>query len=355
MYLTIVTTAIFSLPSALAKFAHRDMWMPPIWSLFGGLFVLSISYGLHKLYPKETIVEYSVHILGRIPGKIVGLVFILFYLHINCVIIRGFGEFMVSSFFPRTPILITIGSVVLVSAFAVRGGVEVLGRCAGVFAPLVLILFLMLVLLLIPELHPKYLFPIMEDGLKPSLIAALFPASSWYSEILLGSFLLPYLTDNDKGMRWGVISLLAVSFTMVLTNIVSLFLYGDMTESISISVLVASRYIEIADFIEHLEALVMAIWILGVFVKISMFFYAIVLGASQWFGLSDYRLLMFPFGLISAPLSLWLAINSQELSRSFYTTEPFYHISVQYLIPLLLITVAFIRKKMRRKVKEAST
>ncbi len=353
MYSTIIITGILLLPSMLAKHAHRDMWLAPIWATFGGLFILLMCYVLHKLYPTQSIIEYSQHIVGRVTGKIIGLIVVLFYLHINSSVIREFGEFMVSAFFPKTPLIMIMISVVLVSALAVRCGVEVLGRCASVFSPIVLILFLLLVLLLIPELKPKYMFPVMENGPRPSLIAAIIPFGGWYGEFLLVAFLFPAIKDKEKGLRWGIATLLAVTFTMVLTNLVTLFLYGDMAEDISFPVMLAARYIEFADFFEHVEALVMAIWILGIFIKISMFFYVAALGTAQLLAIPDYRLLVFPFGLISLPLSMWLAPNLQELSHTIGTEGPFYYMTVQYLVPGLLVCTAFVRKKIQRRSRGA--
>ena len=47
-----------------------------------------------------------------------------------------------------------------------------------------------------------------------------------------------------------------------------------------------AEYINIADFFEHVESVVMAIWVVGAFIKISAFYYAAALGTAQWLNLS---------------------------------------------------------------------
>ncbi len=343
MYPTILATAILLVPAITAQYAERDMWISPIWASFSGFLTVYIAYRLHKLYPNETIIEYSKHIVGRIPGKVLGLLFLFFYLHVAGIVIREYGEFVAGNFLPRTPLYVIAGSMVLVCAFNVRGGVEVMGRSAQIFVPIVLFLFTCLVILLIPDLDPKHMLPIMEHGIMPSLMGSLVP-QGWFSEYLLISFLLPYLSDQKNGLKWGTISVLVVMLTMVITNIASLWLLGDITKSLTYPVMVAARYISIGNFFEHLESLVMAIWVAGTFMKISMFYYALVLGTAQWLGLSVYRHITLPIGLLLVLFSFWVAPSLPELNYFLTTSSPFYFFTVQTIIPMILLVIALARK-----------
>ncbi|MCS7458971.1 endospore germination permease [Paenibacillus doosanensis] len=344
LYPTVVITGILLLPSMLAVIAGRDMWISAIWSAAGGCFIVWICFWLHNRFPQQSIVEYSTAIAGWFPGKLIGLIIIFFYLQLNGYVVREYGEFLVGSFFSRTPLILIMGSVIFVSSFAVRGGVEVIGRSAMVFVPLIIVLFVTVVLLLTPELDLRRLLPVMEHGMKPSLLGALIPIGGWYGEYMIIAFLLPLLIDRSKGMRLCGMSIMAVMATLLITNLVVWSLYGGLSASVIYSPFLAARYIQAGDFIEHVEAIVMAIWILGIFIKISTFFYIIALGTAQWLGLSGYRVLVFPIGLLLLMFSVWSATNLQELGRTIGTRGPFYYATVQYLLPILLVIVAMIRK-----------
>jgi spore germination protein KB len=351
MYPTIMATAILLVPAITGKFAKQDMWLSPIWASFAGFLSVYIAQQLNRRYPKQTVIQYSEKIIGWIPGKVIGLVFLFFYLHINGIVLREYGEFVVGNFLPETPMIVVIGSMTLVCAFVVRGGLEAMARSAQVFIPVFVILFLFIVILLIPDLEPKNMFPVMEKGIMPSVMGSVVP-SSWFSEFFLISFLLPFLSKREKGLKWGIISVLAVMLTLVMTNLFSLFLFGKITATFTFPVMSAARYISVADFLEHLESIVMAIWVAGTFVKISVFYYVLVLGTAQWLSLSDYRPLVFPIGFLLVVFSIWSSMNLQELAHFLGTSSPFYLISIQILVPALLLLVAIIRQRKRSKKTE---
>ncbi|MGM0890318.1 MAG: GerAB/ArcD/ProY family transporter [Bacillota bacterium] len=69
MYPTIVATAVLGLPSITAKYAQNDLWLSPILASLIGYVTVYIAYKLHELYPKQTVIQFSEHILGRFAGK----------------------------------------------------------------------------------------------------------------------------------------------------------------------------------------------------------------------------------------------------------------------------------------------
>ncbi|XEC94703.1 endospore germination permease [Paenibacillus tarimensis] len=350
MYPTVIATALLLVPAITTHHAGRDMWISPLWASLVGFLTVYFAGQLNKLYPNDTIIQYSSRIVGVIPGKIIGLLLLFFYLHVNGVIIREYGEFVVGAFLTRTPLIAVAGIMTLACAMAVRGGVEVLGRLGQMSVPVILLLLLFILVLLLGDLEIKNMFPVMEKGWMPSFKGAVTPMG-WFSEFVLMSFLLPYLKDRKKGLKWGMISVAAVMSTMLLSNLAVLFVLGEITGSLTYPVMSVVRYISIADFLEHLEALVMAIWVVGAFIKISVFYYILALGTAQWLNLSDYRPLVFPLGILLVLFAIWSAPNLPELAHFLGTSSAFYLMSVQTVLPLLLLIVASLRKGIRMDEK----
>ncbi len=344
MYPTIIATAILLVPAITARHAKQDMWLSPLWASLIGFLTVHIAVRLHQLYPKKTIIEYSEDILGKFLGKVIGLIFLFYYLHATGIIIREYGEFVVGNFLVHTPLVFVMGSMILVCSFAVRSGVEVIARLAEMIIPVVIILIFINIILLIPDMEVKNMFPIMEKGIMPSLMGAVIP-QGWFTEFLLIAFLLPYVADRNKAKKWGMISVSAVMLTLSLINITVLFVLGGITSRFLYPAISAVRYISIADFLEHIEAIVMALWVAGVFLKIAVFYYALVLGTAQWMNLSDYRLIVFPMGFLLLLFAVWSAPNLMELTHFLGSSSPFYRISIQVGIPLILLFIAKWRRR----------
>lgn len=344
---TITATVLLLVPSITAMNAKQDLWISPIWASFTGFLTVFLAYKLHKLYPNETLIEYSELILGKLVGKLIGVAILFFYLHMTGIIVLEYGEFVLETFLPHTPMMVILGSMVLVCALAVYGGIEIIGRCSEMIVPVVFLLYIFIFLLLLKDLNIQNLFPIMESGLTDSFKGSVVP-QSWFSEFFLISFFYPYLTDKEKGMKWGFISVFSVVFLMVLTNLTTLLLFGNMTANLTYPVMIATRYISIAGFLEHLESIVMAIWVAGTFVKISVFYYALSLGTAQLLKLSDYRPIVLPLGFLLVLFGIWTAPSLEVLIHFLSTTAPFYFLSFQVAIPIMLLVMALIKNKIQQ-------
>lgn len=348
LYPAIIATCIISVPSIVAKYAKNDLWISPIFASVMGFITVYIAYELHKLYPEKTVIQFSEQIVGRFTGKIISFIILSFYLLSTGHIIRGYSEFIVGSFLINTPISVIMSSMVLLCAIAVQGGLEVLGRLAQLFIPMFVVPIFILVLLLIPDYDMKNIFPILGEGIMPPIKGSIVPGG-WYSEFFLIIFLLPFLTDVKKARKYGMLTVLAVMVTLVLVNLTVLFVLGSTTSSRNFPLLNISRYISLADFFENLESIAMAVWIVGAFIKISVFYYAAALGTAQWLNLSDYRVVIWPFAIIFIEIAFWSVPSTAEYTSYLIFVLPFFGPIVQTIIPLFLLLIALVRQKLIAK------
>ncbi|TYP71907.1 GerAB/ArcD/ProY family transporter [Paenibacillus methanolicus] len=344
LYLAIGSTALLIVPGITAQFAKQDLWISPIWGALSGYLMLVVAYYLGQSYPNKTIIQYSEQIVGRIPGQILGAITMFFFLHDNSMVIREFGEFLHLTFLSRTPLVFIMVCIVVLCAYAVNGGIEVIGRCGQIFMPVVLMLFVWIALMLIPQLDPMHLYPVLEKGLTPSLMGSIVP-HAWFVSYGSIAYFLPYVEDKRNVLKWGSLSIIVLTLTMVMTNLVVFFLFGHSTPTYVFPVFYASTYISVLNFFEHLDAVVLVIWVSGGFVQVAYFYYVLVLGTSQLLRLSDYRPMVIPLGVLLVLFSMWSAPNLQKLIDFFRTTVPFYFWIVQGGIPLLLLAVHFIRRR----------
>ncbi|OCT12769.1 hypothetical protein A8709_31255 [Paenibacillus pectinilyticus] len=347
MHPTIMATATLSVPAITMRLAGRDMWMAPIISSLVGFLTIYIIYHLHTKFPNDTFIQYVPRILGRYVGPLLTLIYILAILYSTCVTIREYGELITGNFLNDTPMIIIVVPIVAVCAYALYQGLEVIARSAQLLIPAAIFIICAMVIMLIPDFQLKQMRPFLGDGLLPPLLGSIVPAS-WFSQFFLLSFLFPYLTNKKIAMKWGIISVLSVMITMLTVNLPILLTFGSLTTAMHYPFLVAVRYIALSDFIEHIESLLMAIWLIGIYVKIAIIYYLVTLGTAQLFKLSDYRPLILPMGFLIMLGSIWVAPNFQEMNHAVSTSIPFFSLLLQVVIPGLLLITVVIKGRLHR-------
>lgn len=348
MFPTIMITAVLLVPSITTEIADRDMWISTIIGSVSGIVAVFLAWKLHQQFKGKTIIQYSSEIVGSIPGKIIGVVYIIYYLHNNSLVLIQYAHFMVGYFLNDTPIIAIIVLLVITCALSVRSGVEVMGRSSQFFTPLIFIFIIIIFLLLSKDLDYKHMLPVMGNGLLPVLKGASTPIA-WFSHFFAISFFLPYLSSKSNGLKSGLFIVLAVITALTMTNLFSLLLFGESTSTYTYPVWSATRYISVGGFLEHVEALIMVVWLAGVFIKVSVFYYITVIGTAQWFELKDYRPIVFPIGFILVVVSMWSFPTLQELRTFTMTTLSYYLPSVEIVLPTILLLIMLIKNRWKHQ------
>lgn len=344
MYLMVGATSVLIVPSVTAKYAHQDLWMTPFIGSVVGFVAIYMALRLYRYYPNQSIIQYGEHLLGKWIGGTANLVWLFFLWQNTGVILREYGEFIVGSVLLRTPQSVVSICLIFVCALAIRGGIEVLGKFALLITPLFLGFVIFIPLLLTPEMDVLQITPVLENGWKPVLKGSILPME-WFMEYVLVSFMLPYATGQQSPWRWLSLPIILMLGTMVLLNLTCLFVFGDLTSMYTFSVFNAAKYISLGNIIEHIEAIVMVLWIMGGFVQISSWYYILVIGTAQSFHIRDYRPLVFPIGILIVAMSLWIVNDLSEMTKLFATSGAVFAAVVQICYPALLLLIAWWKHK----------
>ncbi|MCL5057477.1 MAG: spore germination protein [Actinobacteria bacterium] len=335
-------TSVVFLPGTSAAAGGRDAWMAPLLAIVPGIYLAFIIYLLGKRFPGRTLIEYLQMVLGAWTGKLAGLLYILFFLHTNAIIIREFGELLASLVLPLTPPAVTQVIILLLCAWAVRGGLEIQARVMEFAYPFVLVLLMAAILLTVNKIDFTNLLPILENGFKPVVRAFLNPMG-WRGEIILLAMIFPFMARPDQGGRCACIAVTAIGLILAVDAMINTVVFGPTVARLTFPTFSLVRMVNVADFIERIESVLVAIWVIGMFGKVALFYYATVIGIAQVAGLRDYRPLVLPVGVLLAALSLLVADNASELLA--YITRGFYPYAYlfEYIIPTVLLAVAAAR------------
>ncbi|HAG06633.1 MAG: putative membrane protein, partial [Clostridia bacterium 62_21] len=236
--------------------------------------------------------------------------------------------------------------IVAVAAYAVRNGLEVLSRFNQLFIPLVGLLAIVFALS-VKDMKIARLLPVFDAGLIHIVKGGVTPAM-WLGQIVTFAMIIPYLNRPRDAHRVATLSLLLIGFFLTASILEALLIFGpNVSAAWVFPTFNAVRVVSIANFLERLESVIVAVWVLGAFVKVGVFYYAAVLGSAQWFGLRDYRPLVAPVGVLLVALSI-LLWGENIVEMLYFLTEvyaPFSLLVFEVGIPLLLLIVALARRK----------
>ncbi len=351
----VLATSILSVPSTTMALAGQEMWATPLVATLPGLLCVWLAFGLQRLYPGETIMGACIGALGKWGGKLAGLVVLYYTVQLTGVIIRLYGEFVADSALPETPLFAIMGTMTAVCIVNVRSGIEVVGRSSQFLVALFVLLASLLFLLLIGDLDPQNMLPLWEGRLLAAMKGSIAP-SSWISEYIFIGFLIPLVSNRERLHRHMLYSVLFVVIAMIVTNVVCLMLMGGLTDSFQYPVMIAARYISIADFMQHLEAIVIAIWISGVFVKISFFLYVLSRSTAEWLGIASSKPLVLPLAVLCLAFAVWSADSQLEFARIYGMMGNVYTLTMLLVLPALLYAVGLLKRWMLTpKSKETSS
>lgn len=351
MFLLIGSRLIIDLTYNLAFIsppANQDVWISTFVSFFVTLiFVLPILL-LGKKYPDKTIIQYSEILLGGIAGKVVGLLYVWFFLHVAANTMRLFGEYFTAAPMPETPLLVFLVTFVIVATYAVYNGLEVIGRLSEIIIPINLVLIIIISFLVIIDMNLNSLKPLLEKGVSSVLYGAVISASRTVEPLLL-AMLGPYINNKKKKTLGYVFAMFIVIIFLTIIDIQILSSIGpNQVKLLSFPYVVLLRRIKFADIIERIDFIHIGIWILGNSLKLALYYYLAVLGISQIFNVKFSKLAIIPVGFIILLLSVLLYPNLVQLEEFLsYKIHAPYNLFFILGIPTLLMLVSLLKKDVR--------
>lgn len=340
---TILSTAVLFPPMLLAQEAGRDAWIAFAIGTAAGLLLALLVAGLSSLYPGMHLLQIGEAALGPFAGKLLGAAYLFFFIIFAAIVVEEFSSFISTAFMPLTPPEFLNIIISLLGFYAAYLGLEVIARVGeAVFLSIVFFLLLFL-LLMMPQLDLTLLLPVLEDGLASPLRGS-FIFMVWSGQIFLLGMIYPYLARPQQAFKIGAASLLVVGFFLVSGSISLQSLFGHpLVSRLLFPLLSYVRLISIAEFLERLEALLILIWVAGVYVKIAFLFYVTALSMQQVFGLGDHRPLLLPLAALVAVLSIQLFENTGQAMLFLKNPWPVFAAFFSAGGPLLLYLVTFFK------------
>ncbi|MGE5371993.1 MAG: GerAB/ArcD/ProY family transporter [Solirubrobacterales bacterium] len=345
-------TAMFFMPQLTARAVAQDAWIVPHLINLFLIPVVLIAIGLASYFPGKSFPEILELLLGRPLGKTICFLYAMWLVMNSSWIIRETGVFLNVVAYAEAPVMGLMLAILAVVLYATRLGVEAWVRVNDVVLPFILIALLAIILLPLNQINPRQILPIGEHSfgsmMKPALVG-----SALRAQVFLALYLLP-LVSNPRRPALKLIGIsIGVSIVISVLNLVMVLVFGAVAVGqFEFPFFSLARVISLARIIDRLEILIVAIWVVGIFVKACLFFYCSATSLARIFDLNDYKILIYPLGI----LILALADNSfrgiNDLGIFFGKVQPGMAMIFEFMIPAALLAAAMVRFRNRKAVAE---
>ncbi|MEG0384435.1 MAG: endospore germination permease [Solibacillus sp.] len=348
-------TSILIIPAVLAEGAKQDAWIAAIFGTIIGIIVIWLFCLLAQWFPNLTFIQINEKILGKWIGKAVSLVFVFMAFIYAASLLFYSGTFLNIHLMPNTPMIALNILLALVVVIGVRLGLETIARSAEIFILFFTVLFILLVFFILPEIKLENIQPIFEAGPLPILKSSVsFIEVTAIDAVVLLMIFPAFINNLKQAKKAFYIGYLIGGLAIIILTFLSIAVLGPYSTAAEYhpSYELAKR-INVGDFIQRIEALMAGLWILALYFKTSLYFYAAVFGLAQILNLKDFKPLIMPLGAIVVVLSLILYPNVMYQKEWNATIGMYYSYSIGLVLPLLLIVVNSIRKTHLKKEKPA--
>ncbi|MCA0149782.1 spore germination protein [Rossellomorea vietnamensis] len=354
-----VLMVLFELGSALlvplAIDAKQDAWLAILIGMLVSFVLLLVYHKLYTYYPDLLPTEYMQKILGKGAGTVLAFLYLFFFMYDASRVLRDFGEMLLTFAYPETPLFIANALLMLVIIYTVRKGIEVIARSGELLFMLMFLLSVVGFILIVVSglIDFRNLQPVLEKGLAP-VLKVVFTQTLYFpfTEVIVLTMVLPYLNNPKKAKLTMFCATGLSGINLILTMLINISVLGvDLTARSQFPLLSTVQSIQVADFLERLDVFFMLGLVIGIFFKISILFYAAVIGTSSLFKVQSPSRLAYPLGLIVLFMSMAIARNFQEhIHEGLKVVMYVLHLPLLVVIPIVLLMIAFVKNRKNHKI-----
>lgn len=341
---TVLGAGILTLPRSVLEAAETpDVWLS---ILLGGAIILLLVLIMVKLsqrFPGKTVYEYSRRIVGTIPGAILCLLLILYFMVVAGFEIRVLAEVAMLYLLEGTPIWAILIPFIWTGAYLACGGINSIARVFQIVFPISLFFLILSYVMSIPVFDPNHLRPLLGGGIMP-VVQGLKSTILVFTGCEVIMVLIAHMQHPERAVK-AVFTGIGIPIMLYLFTIVMVI--GGM----SVDAVLRStwptidllRSFEVTGlFFERLEFPFLVIWMMQMFCNFTSFYFSASLGLSQIF-----RLRFGPVLFALMPVIFISAMIPKRINDVFQLGGAIGYIGIFFfaLLPALLSAIYWIRKK----------
>ncbi|WP_039658547.1 GerAB/ArcD/ProY family transporter [Clostridium tyrobutyricum] len=334
----------------IAPQAKQDEWIAILLYSLGGILLQLIYITLYRKYPNDTIVTYMPKIYGKFIGNIVGTAYVAYFTYISARVFRDFVELISAFSLEYTSRILFSTFFIIIIVYAVYNEIDNISSLAQLYFIIIIVVKISsFFLIIISQDNFKFynLKPVMVGGVLDLLKKSWHIVTVPYGETVLFAMFYPMVIENQKIKKAAILSIFADAALLAINSITFICTLGvNFAISTNFPLLETYRLIDIGDFLSRLDIIVILVFLVDGFFKISIFLYGAVLGTSQILKLKSNKIPSIPLGIIVLVAALTMAKSyPQHIKTGFDYVSKYVHVPMQIIIPILTLIVCSIKNR----------
>lgn len=344
----VIGVGVLTMPVPLVEHMGSDGWAA---ILFVGLITVlafTVYYNIFRLYPNKDFFEIGRLTVGRPIFNIFMVFYIIYYLTLLGLISRNLGELVKIFLLQTTPLEVIIITFILATTYLASYEIDKVSRAGYFVYPIIIIFTVAVAFIALPGADFTNVLPVFQSDIAGFVIASRIIMFSFTGlEIVL--LTIPFVEQKDKVFKTGIYAIVTVTLIYLVTFLMVLTNFSQKQILLqNYPILILIRQLDIPWlFLENLDGLVLALWIIVVFATMAPGYFAMGKYASKLFKTKSHKY----FVLGAVPIIYFIAIMPENFIELMEGLTKFYNILAAItaiIIPLIILIVGLIRKKVEK-------
>ncbi len=362
--MTVVGMNVLMFPRSMGEIAGRDgIWVMLILVAIVAIILYFMTL-LGQWFPRDSYVEYTEKILGsnryKWVGKVLHIPFLLvfggFWLFLVAYTTREFGEIVVITILPHTPLDVIMIVFILTAAVAASYPPEVIVKFNELLFPFILIPTLFITISFIQHGEWINFLPLFQANWREVLqtVTGLITDFSGFSIIFI---LMANYQQPDKAVQSHMLGIFVsgLIFWLVFSTTLGVFGVNEMNR-LTLPTLEIVKLIRMPfQIFERLESVTIALWVVANFTTLANVYFALV-------ELVRRKLALKPtarkwISIFWIPVIFVLSMTPQSLKQLTHWISEVgkYIFAMDLTIPIFLVVIAWMRKKRGKNYESSAT
>lgn len=338
------------LTSFLAAVTLQDSWIAVLFGFMICLPLIWLYRTLMVMFPDQNLIQILEEVYGPIVGKIIGISYAWFFFTLTSLNLIDIGNFAKLTIMAETPSVVLTIMCMMVAALAVWYGIKVIMRYSALFVVIEFCIVGLSILLVFNQIDLRDFLPVFDQPAMKYVQGTHIISTIPFGEVVTFLMITPNLKlsrrDTTKYLFWGF-ALGGITLLVVVLRDIAVL--GNTFPMFTLPGLVTLRLIDLGTALSRMEILFAIALIMLLFFKITFLYYVSVIAVAQIMKVKAYRHIVLAAGALVIVYGLTLYPNPVEHAASAQEIVPIIWTLFEFLLPLLTLIVAKIRKLPKAK------